>query len=82
MLIGPSTYGTIAFFLSKDLPAISTGMYVVPSTTIFFTVFFVIGTTCKSLILRIGVITFGFLAGTTTLLKYARCFTGTALSGI
>jgi hypothetical protein len=54
----------------KFFPASFTGMYVTPSTTIFFTVSDVIGTTCKSLILRIGVITFGFLAGITTLLKY------------
>lgn len=45
------------------LGASLTGTYETPSTTIFLTVVFVIGTTFYPLTLRIGVTTVGFLAG-------------------
>lgn len=81
-MIGPSVFGTIAFFVASVLFVILTGIKVVPPTTTFFTVSFVIGSTSKPLILRTGVVALGFFSGITTFLKYGVCTAGTALRGI
>ena len=82
VFIGSSVFGTIAFLVASVLFVIFTGIKVVPPMTTFFTVSFVIGSTCKSLILRTGVVTLGFFSGITTFLKYGVCTAGTALRGM